>query len=67
MLDVIMSLFGFFITTFAVVLYFVVIPGIVVFIAGVLIGTTAAIPIIAVAALTRLVPHDDAATHKPVR
>ena len=61
MLDVIMNIFVVFLTTCAIVLYFVVIPGIVVFVVGVLIGTLAAIPIVAVATLTRLAPHEDPA------
>ena len=54
------ALGGFLIGSFAVLVFFVVIPGTVAFIAGVCLGITAAIPIIIIGALTYLVPRNPA-------
>ena len=48
----------FLIGSFAVLIFFVAIPGAVAFIAGVFLGVTAAIPIIIIGALTYLVPRN---------
>ena len=61
-----MDLFGFFIGSFAIIVFFVVIPGIVALVAGILLGIAAAIPIIAIGAMTHLVPKDvSAQKHQP--
>ena len=52
------ALGGFLIGSFAVLIFFVAIPGTVAFIAGVFLGVTAAIPIIIIGALTYLVPRN---------
>ena len=52
------NLMAFAITTFFAVLLFAVIPGLLVVIAGFLIGVVASPPILAVAWLTRLVSHE---------
>lgn len=49
---------AFAITTFFAVLVFAVIPGLLVMIAGFLIGVVASLPILAISALTRLVNTD---------
>ena len=54
------NLMAFAITTFFAVLVFAVIPGLLVMIAGFLIGVVASLPILAVSALTRLVSTDQA-------
>ena len=51
------ALGGFLIGSFAVLIFFVAIPGTVAFIAGVFLGVTAAIPII-IGTLTYLVPRN---------
>ena len=52
------SLIAFVITTFVGVLFFAVIPGLLVVVAGFLVGVVASLPILAVASLTRLVGAD---------
>ena len=52
---------GFLIGSFAVITFFVVIPGIVALVAGVLLGVTAAVPIVLFGALSYLVPRDSKA------
>ena len=62
-MDFIDALGGFLIGSFAVIIFFVVIPGIVALVAGVLLGVTAAIPIVLFGALNYLVPRDTKAEH----
>ena len=52
------NLTGFFITTFVSVMFFAVMPGAVVVLAGFLVGIVAALPILAVASLTGLINRD---------
>ena len=52
------NLMAFLITTFVSVLFFTVIPGTLVVIAGFLVGLVASLPILAVASLTSLVKTD---------
>ena len=52
------NLMVFAITTFSIVLVFAVIPGMLLIIAGLLLGTIASLPILAVASLTHLVSRD---------
>ena len=54
---------GFLIGSFAIIIFFVVIPGTVALVAGVLLGITAAIPIVLFGALNYLVPRDSKAEH----
>jgi hypothetical protein len=49
------SLMAFIISTSVVVLFFAVIPGLLVVMAGILVGVVASLPILAVTSLTRLV------------
>ena len=56
MTDLFTNIFGWFLGTFAMVLLFAIIPGVVVFIACAMVGICAAIPIVAIAALTHLAP-----------
>ena len=60
-MDFIDAFGGFLIGSFAVIIFFVVIPGIVALVAGVLLGVTAAIPIVLFGALNYLVPRDSKA------
>ena len=60
-MDFIEAFGGFLIGSFAVIIFFVVIPGIVALVAGVLLGITAAIPIVLFGALNYLVPSDSRA------
>ena len=60
-MDFIDAFGGFLIGSFAVIIFFVVIPGIVALVAGVLLGVTAAIPIVLVGALSYLVPKESRA------
>ena len=46
------------ITTLAVLIFFVLIPGTIAVLTGFIIGITASLPILAVASLTRLVGHE---------
>ena len=52
------NLMVFAITTFVAVFLFAVIPGLLVVMAGFLVGVAASLPILAVALLTRLVSHE---------
>ena len=52
------NIFIFAITTFSIVLVFAVIPTMLLIIAGLLLGTIASFPMLAVASLTRLVSRD---------
>ncbi len=60
-MDFIDAFGGFLIGSFAVIIFFVVIPGIVALVAGALLGITAAIPIVLFGALNYLVPRDSKA------
>ncbi len=46
------------VTTLAVLIFFVLIPGTIAVLAGFIIGIVASLPILAVASLTRLVSHE---------
>ena len=60
-MDFIEAFGGFLIGSFAVIIFFVVIPGIAALVAGVLLGVTAAIPIVLFGALNYLAPSDSKA------
>ena len=60
-MDFIEAFGGLLIGSFAVIIFFVVMPGIVALVAGVLLGITAAIPIVPLGALNYLVHKDSKA------